>query len=402
MAFNIGQIVKVNDDGTRFYAKIVHMIEGTEGELYRVWQTESTERFDADAAGWYASYDVSDIEAVAAPAAPEAASEATPAPFAVGDYVFAVTDNDKIIRGRIEVFENAWYDVRTDLGALFIANVNATFRTFIEAKIYRSQRDGVSETPTDGETAMLTPDDIIALAIDDIRDQRRPANPARFADNVQSAIDSIRAENEALKQQLAAATPAPGDEPAFTCPGCKMYYVDGQGVCSECATLKDAEIAYLKQQLAAAQKALVAIVSIKYKDMQAIRDRAETGLIESNYYVDALTAKNPAALKVGNMVTFTSSIGVNYLCQIDRILPNGRIYAYGYSPSVPNRWFYQRVDNIPTLRSAPLNVDFPEVPDKAWIEQMRSDQLGDFDEKDNRAGNHSLWNGLDQLNPDAR
>ena len=173
--------------------------------------------------------------------APELVSEATPAPFAVGDYVFVVTDNGKIIRGHIEVLENVWYDVRTDLGALFIANVNATFRTFIEAKIYRSQRDGVSETPTDGETAMLTPDDIIALAIDDIRDQRRPANPARFADNVQSAIDSIRAENKALKQRLAAA-----------------------------------------------QKALVAIVSIKYDDMQAIRDRAETGLIESDYYVASL------------------------------------------------------------------------------------------------------------------
>lgn len=91
------------------------------------------------------------------------------------------------------------------------------------------------------EPTLLTPDDIIALAIDDIRDQRRPANPARFADNVQSAIDSIRAENKALKQRLAAA-----------------------------------------------QKALVAIVSIKYDDMQAIRDRAETGLIESDYYVASL------------------------------------------------------------------------------------------------------------------
>lgn len=176
------------------------------------------------------------------------ADEATPAPFAVGDYVFVVTDNDKIIRGRIEVLENVWYDVRTDLGALFIANVNATFRTFVEAKIYRSQRDGVSETPTSGETAMLTPDDIIALAIDDIRDQRRPANPARFADNVQSAIDSIRAENEALKQQLATA----------------------------------------RANLAVAQKALIAITSVKYDDMQAVRDRAETGLIESDYYVASL------------------------------------------------------------------------------------------------------------------
>lgn len=61
-------------------------------------------------------------------------------------------------------------------------------------------------------------------------------------------VNALRAKNEALKQQLATA----------------------------------------RANLAVAQKALIAITSVKYDDMQAVRDRAETGLIESDYYVASL------------------------------------------------------------------------------------------------------------------
>lgn len=160
------------------------------------------------------SVKVSDVRAIAAPAAAPEAKEAASEP----------TSAPETVDGSMRPCEHCNGSGHVTRSGLYIVPCPECDGT------------GIHTEPT-----LLTPDDIIALAIDDIRDQRRPANPARFADNVQSAIDSIRAENKALKQRLAAA-----------------------------------------------QKALVAIVSIKYDDMQAIRDRAETGLIESDYYVASL------------------------------------------------------------------------------------------------------------------
>lgn len=68
-------------------------------------------------------------------------------------------------------------------------------------------------------------------------------------DNYGRYMEALNAMGAYVTAHKAAPEAVAGDEPAFTCPECGMYYVSGQGVCSECVTLKDAEIAYLKQQL---------------------------------------------------------------------------------------------------------------------------------------------------------
>lgn len=100
--------------------------------------------------------------------------------------------------------------------------------------------------------------------------------PIEEQDTWQGAYVRLRAENEALRARL---------------DGYKAEVVALRRTLDRSddttAQLR-AQLAAARANLAVAQKALIAITSVKYDDMQAVRDRAETGLIESDYYVASL------------------------------------------------------------------------------------------------------------------
>lgn len=80
------------------------------------------------------------------------------------------------------------------------------------------------------------------------------------------------------------------------------------------------------------------------------------------------------APQVGKRYTFNDTRGNVYLCEVDMMTRDGKVFAFVENMEAFNGWSYQRIDKL-TLCQAPSWLQFSREVDTAWIELMRDDQL---------------------------